>query len=261
MLAAAPEPAGAGPTRGSSRPGRRAAEDTRDRPASSRRPGVPAPGCTSCTCPAPTRCRALAAARADGVRVTRRDLPALPGARGRGGARRRDRSSSAARRSASAANRDALWAALADGDHRPGGQRPLAVHARPQGAGHRRLRRGLGRHLVGAARPAAGLDRGAPARPRPGRRGALDVGGARRALVGLGSKGGDRGSARTPTWWPSPRTTTSWSTRPGCTTATRSRPYAGARLTGRGAPTWLRWAALVGTCGATARPAAGRGEA
>ena len=64
-------------------------------------------------------------------------------------------------------------------DHRPGGQRPLAVDARPQGAGHRRLRRGLGRHLVGAARPAAGLDRGPPARPRPGRRRALDVGGAR----------------------------------------------------------------------------------
>ena len=47
--------------------------------------------------------------------------------------------------------------------HRLRRLRPLAVHRQPQGARRRRLRRGLGRHRVGPARPARGVDR------RPGR--------------------------------------------------------------------------------------------
>ena len=63
---------------------------------------------------------------------------------------------------------------LADGDDRLRGVRPLAVHARPQAARHRRLRGGLGRDRLPAARPAGGLDPRPPARPYAGRRGALD---------------------------------------------------------------------------------------
>ena len=44
------------------------------------------------------------------------------------------RRSSAARRSGRRSHREALWAALADGRHRSGGQRPLALHARPEAA-------------------------------------------------------------------------------------------------------------------------------
>ena len=64
-----------------------------------------------------------------------------------------------------AANREALWAALGRRRHRPRRLRPLAVHRRPQAAGRRRLRRGLGRHRVGPARAARGVDRRPRARP------------------------------------------------------------------------------------------------
>ena len=178
VLAAAPEPAGRSYARFlASRPAQ--AEDTAIETASRRRPAYRSPAARR----APVqRLRAARARRRQGRRGPGdgRDLPALPRARGRAGARRRDRDEVLP----AGARRGQPGRALGRPrrrDHRPGGQRPLAVHARPQGAGHRRLRHGLGRHLVGAARPAAGLDRGPPARPRPGRRRALDVVGTRGA--------------------------------------------------------------------------------
>ena len=58
----------------------------------------------------------------------------------------------------------------ARGRPRPGGQRPLAVHAGPQAPGRRRLRHGLGRHRLAAGGPAGGLDRRPGPRPRAGPR-------------------------------------------------------------------------------------------
>ena len=80
-----------------------------------------------------------------------------------------------------AAHREALWAALRDGDIDLRGQRPLAVHARAQAARRRRLRR-----WPGAASPSLQLAlpvvwTGARARGHgAGRRRALDGDGARR---------------------------------------------------------------------------------
>ena len=99
---------------------------------STRRPGT-ARGCTCVHLSAPTRCPRCAAARAGGRPGHRRDLPALPDPHRRGDPRRRAPSSSAARRSATRANRDALWQALADGRHRLRGLRPLPRDGRPEG--------------------------------------------------------------------------------------------------------------------------------
>ena len=82
------------------------------------------------------------------------------------------------------ANRDALWAGLADGtiDLVVSDHSPSTADRKALGTGDFGAR--VGRHLVAAARPAAGLDRGPPSGARPGRRRALDGGrarGARRA--------------------------------------------------------------------------------
>ncbi len=88
-----------------------------------------------------------------------------------------------------AANRDLLWAALAAGDDRCRGQRPLPVRAGAEAVRHRRLRAGLGRHRLAPARPAGDVDRG----PRSRGHGLAEVvgwmadGPAR--LVGLDRKG------------------------------------------------------------------------
>ena len=58
--------------------------------------------------------------------------------------------------------------------HRLRRLRPLALRPRAEGPRPRRLRHGVGRHLVPADRPARRLDRGAAARARPRRRRALD---------------------------------------------------------------------------------------
>ena len=148
-----------------------------------------------------------------------RDLPALPVVRG-GGHRRR---------------RDAVQVLPADPRRRPpraavGGARrrrrrrrrvgPLAVHAGPQAARRRRLRPGVGRHLVVAARacrpsgPAHGrAGTGSPTSCAGWRRG-------RRGWSGSSARAGSR-SAPTPTCASSRPTRRSSSTRPGCTTATR----------------------------------------
>ena len=60
------------------------AEDRRDRAACSSGPRGTAPGCTCCTCPAPTRCPCSRRPGRTGSR-DRRDLPALPDAERRGG--------------------------------------------------------------------------------------------------------------------------------------------------------------------------------
>jgi hypothetical protein len=86
------------------------------------------------------------------------------------------------------------------------------VHRRPQAARRRRLRRGLGRHRLGPARPARGVDRRPRPRPRARRRGALD--GHRPAdRVGLAHKGRIEVGA-TPTWCGSRPTRSSPSTSP-----------------------------------------------
>ncbi len=127
-------------------------------------PGAPAPGCTCCTCRSAAALPAIAAAAgargpvtvetcphyltlsAEEVPDGRTEFKCCPPIR-------------------DAANRDALWRALADGlvdcvvsDHSP-------CHPRPEAAGLRRLRRGVGRHRLAPARAAARLDR----RPGPGR--------------------------------------------------------------------------------------------
>ena len=119
-----------------------------------------------------------------------------------------------------AENREALWAALARRRHRRGGVRPLAVHGGAQG--QRRLRAGVGRDLVGAARPAGGVDGRAGARALAGRRGALDGVGARRPRRARPTGAGSR-SGRRPTSCASRRTRRSRWTWLGSSTATRCR--------------------------------------
>ena len=119
-----------------------------------------------------------------------------------------------------AANRELLWGGLRGRGPRPGRLGPLAVHGGDEGARQRGLRRGLGRHLLAAARAAGDLDPGPPpgvlararsvawmARRRPARRPDRARAGSRPATT--------RTSAS------SPRRRPSSSTRPGCTTGTR----------------------------------------
>ena len=73
--------------------------------------------------------------------------------------------------------------------------RPLALRPRAEGSRARRLRRGLGRHLVAADRAARRLDRGAAARARHRRRRALD-GAAPRRDRGPHPEGPDRARLR-----------------------------------------------------------------
>ena len=167
LIAHAEDPASSRPRR--RRPGRTTPGFLRVPPAGgggaarsarwSTRPGTPARGCTSCTCPPRPRCRCWPRRPAPtGVRITAETCPhylTLPPRRCPTAPPR----SSAARRSASRANREALWAGLRDGDvdcvvsdHSP-------CTAGAQAAGHRRLRRGLGRDRLAAAGAAAGVDR------------------------------------------------------------------------------------------------------
>ena len=139
--------------------------------AARRGPAPPARGCTSCTCPRAEALPVIAAARADGVRVTAETCPhylTLDAEQVPDGATEfkccppiRD-----------GANRDALWAGLADGDHRLRRQsttrRAPPDLKRPDTGDFARR---VGRHRVGAARAAA---RCGP-RPRPAGHALADV--------------------------------------------------------------------------------------
>ena len=151
----------------SSRPARAAAEDLaiaavvdaarRDRRAA----------CTSCTCPAPTRCRCSRRRRARrACRLTVETCPHYLTFDAEDDPRRRDRSSSAARRSARRPTATRLWA----GAGRRASStcvvvRPLAVHRRTSS----------GSTPATSARPGAGSPRCSSAcrrcGPRPGERG------------------------------------------------------------------------------------------
>ena len=168
VIAAAPEPAG--PSYAgflASRPG--AAEEIGDRRARGRGPGH---GGARARRPPGRRRRAADAAQGAGRRRAdhRRDLPALPDLRRRGGARRRDVVQVLPADPRGGAPRGALGGAGRRRRHRPGGQRPLAVHRGPQAARRRRLRRGLGRDRLPAGGPAGGVDRRPGARHRAGPR-------------------------------------------------------------------------------------------
>ena len=99
---------------------------------SSSRPARPAAGRTSCTCQRRRRrTRCSAAARAAGVDVTRRDLPALPDLRRRAHRRRRHRVQVLPADPRGRQPRGAVGGA-GRGRHRLRRLRPLAVHGRPQ---------------------------------------------------------------------------------------------------------------------------------
>ena len=153
------------------------------------------------------------------------DLPALPDVRRGGGARRGDVLQVLPPDPGGAAPRGALGGAHRR-RRRSRGQRPLTLHARPQAARRRRLRRGLGRDRLAAGGPARGVDRrpGARHRARPGR--ALDGRRPRRGWPGCPARGRSP-SARTPTWSPSRPTRRGRSAT--SSTATRSRPTPGGR--------------------------------
>ena len=92
-------------------------------------------------------------------------------------------------------NRDLLWAGAGRGRHRHRGVRPLAVHPGAQAPRQRRLRAGVGRDRLAAARSAGGVDAGPRARPRAARRGPLD-GRAPRPAGRAHPQGPDRGRRR-----------------------------------------------------------------
>ncbi len=94
----------------------------------------------------------LARAKDEQLRLTAETSPALPEVRRRGDPRRRDRSSSARRRSASTRTASSSGRRLREGLVDLVVIRSLAVHARAEEAGSRRLRRGVGRHRVAPAR-------------------------------------------------------------------------------------------------------------
>ena len=127
-------------------------------------------------------------------RPERRDLPALPDLRRRAHRRRRHRAQVLPADPRGGQPGGALGGA-GRGRRRLRRVRPLAVHGRPQAGRRRRLRCGLGRDRVGAARPAGGVDR----RPRPRalarRRGPLD-GHRDRRPGGARPQGPDRGRRR-----------------------------------------------------------------
>ena len=182
--------------RRSSPPGRGRPRTPRDRAGRSRRPAGPAPGCTSCTCPAPTRCRSGAGPRATGCGSRAETCPHYLTLRRRGGARRRD----------------PVQVLPAD----PRGRQPRPAVGRP-GRGRastcvvsdhspctaelKRLDTGdFGAAWGGIASLQLGLPavwtEAARARPRPGRRGPLDGRRHPAELVGLAPQGPDRGGRR-----------------------------------------------------------------
>ena len=118
----------------------------------------PAAAPTSCTSRAPRPCRLLARREGRGAAGHRRDLPALSGAARRGRSRRARPSSSAARRSAT--TRTATCSGRGCSTARStASSRTTPLHGRAEAPRHRRLRRGLGRHRLTAARAAGGVDR------------------------------------------------------------------------------------------------------
>ncbi len=183
--------------------------------------------------------RAAAASRRQASRRAgdRRDLPALPHARGRGRAGRRhpvqvlpaDPRSREPRRALVRAGR---W------HDRPCRVRSFPVYAGAQASGHRRLRGGLGRHRLVAARAADRVDRGTPARARTGRRGDLDGDPPGRRWPGCAARAGSP-SGPTPTSSSSTPTPRSPSTRPGSHHRHPVTPYAGRELRGVVRQTWL----------------------
>ena len=241
-------------TPASSPPGRPRAEQRGDRAADRRRARAPAAGCTSSTSRPPTRCRRSATPARGGVALTVETCPhylTLTAEEVPDGATEfkccppiRD-----------AANRDLLWEGLADGDHRPGGHRPLAVHAPSSSASTPATSA-----RPGAASPPSssglpgGVDRGpraaattwptwsagcAEAPGRPGR---------------AAAQGPDRDRRTTPTSASSRPTRRSWSTPPALHHKNPVTPYAGRTLTGTVRQTWLR-----GVAGRPGRPTRGDG--
>ena len=87
----------------------------------------------------------------------------------------------------------------------------------------RRLRRGVGRHRLAAARPAGGVDRGAGSAGTRWPTWSAGWPRARPRLAGLAGKGRIAVGARRRPGRVRARTRRSSSTRPGCTTGTRSR--------------------------------------
>ena len=155
-----------------------------DRPAGRAPPATPAPGRTSSTWPTPTRCRCCGPARADGVRITVETCPhyltfaaeevpdgatafkCCPPIR-------------------EAAHREALWAALADGDvdlvvsdHSPCTPELKRLDVGDFGAA-------WGGIAVAAGGAAGGVDRRPRPRHRPGRRRAAGWPRRRPRLAGL----------------------------------------------------------------------------
>ena len=113
-----------------------------------------------CSATALERDRVRAAGRR---RRERRDLPPLPDLRGRADRRRIDGVQVLPADPRGRQPRGTVGGPRR-GQHRHGGLRPLAVHGHAEATRARRLRPGLGRHRLGAARPASGVDRRAGAR-------------------------------------------------------------------------------------------------
>ena len=150
----------------------------------------------------------------------RRDLPALPDPDGRGDPQRRHRVQVLPADPRDRQPRAALAGPAGRHDrlHR---LRPLPLHPGPEGPRERRLRGGLGRHRLGAARPVAGLDRGPAPRTRAWSRWSTGWPPARPIGCGCAPRVGSR-SATTPTSRSSRPTTRTWSTPASSGTATPS---------------------------------------
>ena len=183
---------------------------------------------------------AARAARAAGVPLTRRDLPALPVLDAE------DVPDGATEFKCcppirEAENRTRLWEALGRGDIDIDRLRPLAVHAGAQAARRRRLRAGVGRDRVRAARPAGGLDRSARARALDSREVVRWMATGPADQVGLPHKGRIAVGADADLLC-SPPTTSSWSTSRRLQHKNPISAYAGRTLTGVVRQTWLRGA-------------------
>jgi len=197
----------------------------------------------------------LAAARRDGVRITVETCPHLPHPDRRGSAGRRHRVQVLPADPRGAANQDALWQALADGLIDCVVLGPLALHCGPQAPGHRRFRRGLGRHLLAATGAARGVDRGPPPRPHPRRRRPLDVRRPGPPSPDWRPPRAPSPRASTPTSRCSPPTRPSPSTRPGCGNRNPITAYAGRTLSGVVRSTWLRGQVVARDGSVTGEPA------
>ena len=198
----------------------------RDRPRARRRRRRPAAGCTSCTSRPRRRAAQLRAARQAGVDVTVETCPHYLSFDAAADPRRRDPVQVLPADPRRGPTRTGCGPALADGDidmvvsdHSP-------CTGRAQAPGHRRLRAGVGRDRLGAARawPSSGPrpERGAHAR----RRRRVGWPAARPTGSGWPTRAGSR-SAPTPTWSSSPPTRSSSSTRGACCTEPGVAPTPG----------------------------------